>query len=150
MPLDGLAVVAAVSGDGNLSVREIGGEVTTTSAALFADARATAAQRQALVAMAKTLSKRASSPRSSRSRPADRVRRGDHDIRVTPDTLRLTVHKHMNHDTTCGNKQWFEPFSAVDHADMGIDGRKRLQRHVARHKWSDPNKRSAFFGTFSY
>src|SRR5689334_5148754 len=55
--LDGLAVVAAVSGDNNLSIREIGGEAASTRSAVFPDVRATAAQRQALVAMAKTLSK---------------------------------------------------------------------------------------------
>ena len=32
--LDGLAVVAAVAGDGNLSVREIGGEAATTKTAV--------------------------------------------------------------------------------------------------------------------
>ena len=45
VPLDGLAVVAAVSGDANLSVHEIGGEVANTRTALFVDARATEAQR---------------------------------------------------------------------------------------------------------
>jgi len=45
--LDGLAVVAAVVGDGNLSVQEIGGEVANTRAALFVDARATEVQRPA-------------------------------------------------------------------------------------------------------
>src|SRR5688572_19844791 len=39
--LDGLAVVAAVSGDTNLSVHEIGGEIATTRTALFVDARGT-------------------------------------------------------------------------------------------------------------
>ena len=56
--LDGLAVVAAVSGDANLSVHEIGGEVATTRTALFVDARATEAQRKALVAMVKALASR--------------------------------------------------------------------------------------------
>src|SRR6187431_132069 len=55
VPLDGLSVVAAVSGDANLSVHEIGGEVAITRTALFVDARATEAQRNALVTMVKTL-----------------------------------------------------------------------------------------------
>src|SRR3954471_19186746 len=54
--LDGLAVVAAVSGDKNLSIREIGGETAVTRTAVFPDARANDAQRTALVAMATTLS----------------------------------------------------------------------------------------------
>src|SRR5258707_1345327 len=54
--LNGLSVVAAVAGDVNLGVREIGGEVAKTRAAIFVDERATPAQRKALVAMAKRLS----------------------------------------------------------------------------------------------
>src|SRR5262245_46955226 len=49
--LDGLVIVAAVSADANLGVREIGGEVAHTRTALFVDSRATVAQRKALVAM---------------------------------------------------------------------------------------------------
>src|SRR5581483_3268979 len=43
--LNGLSVVAAVAGDVNLGIREIGGEVATTRTALFVDQRATDAQR---------------------------------------------------------------------------------------------------------
>ena len=39
--LDGLAVVAALAGDTNLGIHEIGGESTLARAALFPDARAT-------------------------------------------------------------------------------------------------------------
>ena len=51
--LNGLAVVAAVAGDTNLGIREIGGGTAQTRTALFVDERATPAQRTALVAMAK-------------------------------------------------------------------------------------------------
>src|SRR5690348_5606780 len=54
--LNGLAVVAAVSGDTNLGIHEIGGPVARTRAALFVDAHANDAQRTALVSMAKRLS----------------------------------------------------------------------------------------------
>src|SRR5262245_43441005 len=39
--LNGLAVVAAVAGDVNLSIREIGGEAAQTRSAMFVDERAT-------------------------------------------------------------------------------------------------------------
>src|SRR5215218_8405214 len=49
--LDGLAVVAAISGDRNLGIREIGGSAPTrVDGAIIVDARATPAQRDALVA----------------------------------------------------------------------------------------------------
>src|SRR3982751_2899130 len=53
VPLNGLAVVAAIAGDQNLGIREIGGAAAATKAAIFVDERATPAQRSALVAMAK-------------------------------------------------------------------------------------------------
>src|SRR3954452_8905839 len=54
--LDGLAVVAALAADTNLGIHEIGGESTPARAAIYVDARANAAQRQALVAMVRSLS----------------------------------------------------------------------------------------------
>ena len=72
--LDGLAVVAAVAGDANLSVQEIGGEVANTRAALFVDARATEVQRQALIAMAKALAGRVVSTIAEVTPASNRVR----------------------------------------------------------------------------
>jgi hypothetical protein len=63
--LDGLPGVA---GDVNLGVREIGGDVAKTRAAIFVDERATPAQRKALVAMAKRLSKDRVEPFLKRAR----------------------------------------------------------------------------------
>src|SRR5215831_527287 len=54
--LDGLVVVAALASDINLGIHEIGGESSPARAAIVVDARATAAQRTALVAMVKSLS----------------------------------------------------------------------------------------------
>src|SRR3954468_23414588 len=56
--IDGLSVVAAVTGDRNLGIYEIGGARATSRTALFVDERANPAQRLALVAMAGTLAKR--------------------------------------------------------------------------------------------
>ena len=54
--LDGLAVVAAIASTTNLGIHEIGGESTPARAVLYTDARATDAQRKALVTMVKSLS----------------------------------------------------------------------------------------------
>jgi hypothetical protein len=148
--LNGLAVVAAVSGDTNLSVHEIGGEVAKTRTALFLDARASDAQRKALVAMVKTLSKDIVGTVVEVAPVPIEFVEGPHDIRVTTKTVRLVVEKHMDHDVTCGNKQWFGPLSTVDHADMGATAENAFDGASLGTQWSDPNKRSAFFGTFSY
>src|ERR1051326_7657069 len=54
--LDGLSVVAAVVGDKNLGIHELGGEKPVSRSALFVDSRATPEQRTALITMAKELS----------------------------------------------------------------------------------------------
>src|SRR4051812_21122741 len=50
--LDGLSVVAALSGDVNLGIHEIGGQHANVRSAVVVDDRANPAQRIALVAMA--------------------------------------------------------------------------------------------------
>ena len=56
--LDGLRVVAAVSGDRNLGIREIGGESPSfVRAVVYVDQRATDAQREALAGLARELSR---------------------------------------------------------------------------------------------
>src|SRR3954469_2336646 len=55
--LDGLSVMAAVSGDRNLGIREIGGAAPAwVKASVIVDERATAAQRDALVGFVKAAS----------------------------------------------------------------------------------------------
>ncbi len=56
----------------------------------------------------------------------------------------------MKHDPTCGGKQWFHPLAAVDDAAMGTTAENAFSGAALGTKWSDPNKRSAFFGTFSF
>ena len=56
--LDGLSVVAAVSGNRNLGIREIGGESPSyVRAVVYVDERATPAAEQALVKMAASLAR---------------------------------------------------------------------------------------------
>src|SRR5947207_7683131 len=55
--LDGLSVVAALSGDHDLGMIEMGGEKPAVRSAVYVDQRANPAQQIALVAMANELSK---------------------------------------------------------------------------------------------
>jgi len=148
--LDGLAIVAAVAGDQNLSVREIGGETAVTRSAVYPDVRATAPQRQALIAMAKKLSKGViSEVIEVTPAPIEFVDDG-RNIRVVTKSARLNVQKVLEHDASCGNKQWFTPFAAMHHADLGTTIENAFTGTSLGTKWSDPNKRSAYFGAFSY
>ena len=150
VPLNGLAVVAAVAGDTNLGVREIGGDVAHTKSAVFVDERADAAQRAALVSMAQQLANGVvGTVLEVTPTPIQFLEEGK-TIRVEAKSLHLTVQKELKHDPTCGGKQWFYPLSAVDSAAMGTTTENAFNGAALGTKWSDPNKRSAFFGTFSY
>jgi hypothetical protein len=148
--LNGLSVVAAVAADANLGIREIGGEVANTRSVVFVDERANPAQRTALLSMAKHLSKGiVDTVVELTPAPIQFVDEGAA-IRVAAKTLRLTVEKELKHDATCGGKQWFHPLSSVDDATLGTTAENAFNGAALGTRWSDPNKRSAFFGTFSY
>jgi uncharacterized protein DUF1326 len=148
--LDGLSIVAALSGDRNLGMTEMGGEKPAVKSALFVDERANRAQQLALVAMANELSHGLVGT-IVQVAPAP-IEFADHgsEIAVTAPQLSLEVNKHLTHDPTCGAQQWFHPFSSLTDATMGVADQHLFTGSSLGTKWSDPNKRSAFFGTFAY
>ena len=148
--LDGLAVVAAIASDINLGIHEIGGESAIARAAIYVDSRANAAQRKALVAMVRSLSGNLIGSVVQETAAPIQFADNGHQITVATDTVKLAVAKHLNHDASCGNKQWFNPLTRVDRAEMGTTDQNAFSGPALCTKWSDPNKRSSFFGTFSY
>jgi hypothetical protein len=148
--LDGLSVVAAVAGDRNLGIAEIGGGTANVRSAVFVDARANAQQQMALVAMANTLSKgMVSNVVAVTPAPIQFTDKGQ-EIDVQAPQVALAVNKEMKHDPTCGAMQWFHAFVPSAHAEMGVTEQHAFTGSALGTKWSDPNKRSAFFGTFTY
>lgn len=148
--IDGLSVVAALAGDRNLGMQEMGGDTPSVRSALFVDARANAAQRLALVALANELSNGMVGT-IVQVTPAP-IAFTDHgsEIEVTAGQVMLDVNKHVTHEPTCGAMQWFHPLAQVDDASIGVAAQHVFTGAALGTKWSDPNKRSAFFGTFSY
>jgi len=148
--LDGLSVVAAVAGDRNLGIAEIGGAKANVRSAVFVDQRANPAQQIALVAMASELSRgTVSNIVKVTPAPIEFADQGQ-EIHVQTAQVALDVNKHMTHDPSCGAMQWFHPFVPSAHAEMGVAEQHSFTGSALGTKWSDPNKRSAFFGTFSY
>lgn len=147
--LDGLSVVAAVAGDRNLGIFEIGGGKATSRATLVVDERANAAQRLALVAMASELSNGVMGTIVNVTAAPIQFADNGHSIEVTAGQATLGVNKHMEHDPGCGAEQWFHPFASVDEATLGQTEKNSFTGSGLGTKWSDPNKRSSFFGTFS-
>jgi hypothetical protein len=150
--LDGLTVVAAVAGERNLGMREMGGEDPgRVKAIIRVDARATAAQREALVAVARELSHGLITEVVRVEIAPVRFATTQTFIEVAAsDDVRLSVSKEMVHDPSCGAMQWFQPFSTVTDAAMGVAEEHAFSGAGLGTRWSAPNKRSAFWGTFVY
>src|SRR5262245_16126740 len=149
--LDNLSVVAAVTADQNLGIQEIGGaRATTTKAAVYVDQRANPAQQMALIAMANELSRGIVNHVVQVTPTEIQFTEDSHEVRVAAGQVALDVNKHMEHDPSCGGMQWFQPLSSVSKATMGQTEKHMFSGSALGTKWSDPNKRSAFFGTFSY
>jgi hypothetical protein len=117
---------------------------------LFVDSRANPTQQIALVAMANELSKGLVG--SIVQVNAAPIQFSDHggEIQVAAPQIALDISKHMSHDPSCGAMQWFRPLASVDQAEMGLAAEHSFTGPALGTKWSDPNRRSAFFGTFSY
>src|SRR5438132_10199068 len=116
--LDGLSVVAALSGDRNLGIHEIGGQRAQVRSAVVVDERANAAQRIALVAMATELANGNVGTVVNVSSAPIQFNETEHGINVATNQVRLDVSKHLDHDPTCGSMQWFQPLATVTEATM--------------------------------
>ena len=151
--LDGLTVAAAVAGDRNLGMREMGGEEpTAVKAIITVDPRATPAQRDALVRLVREL---------SRGLITEVVRVDTAQIRfaTSQNYVEVSVPDELAADGQQGDEARPElrrdaVVQAV-HDDGAVrDGRRRnalvFRAPGLGTKWSAPHKRSAFFGTFVY
>ncbi len=151
--LDGLSIAAAVAGDRNLGMREMGGEAPQdVRAILTVDQRATEAQRDALVQLARELAGGLITDVVRVDSAPVRFESTDTHIEVSAsDALTLSVNKAMTHDPSCGAMQWFKPFSPqLTSSAMGTAEAHTFSGAGLGSKWSAPHKRSAFWGTFSY
>ena len=147
--LDGFTIIAVVVGDKNLGIHELGGAKPVSKSTLIVDERATDAQRDALVAMVKKLTNVVGTVVNVAAGPIDFADRGS-DIAVKAPRIALTVDKHPEHDPGCGAEQWFHPLALVQQPTIGKAVQHAYSGQDLGSKWSDPDKISAFFGTFSY
>jgi hypothetical protein len=149
--LDGLSVVAAVAGDRNLGIREIGGEAPSlVRAAIIVDERATPAQRRSLVALARAMSDGLIQEVVDVTAAPIRFDSTPHQVEVSAGEAKLAVQRHVHHDPNCGAMQWFHPLSAGTTASLGMAQVHVFSGRALGTRWSDPNKKSAFVGAFSY
>lgn len=149
--VDGLSVVTALSGTHNLGMREMGGEAPTeVKAIVYVDQRANAAQRGALLTMART----ASSDLAIRVVDVQAVPitfdRTHHGAEVTAGDAMLKVEAHIHHDPSCGAMQWFHPLSRGAEAEVGLTRTQAFTGQALGSRWRQVDKRSAFVGTFAF
>ena len=149
--LDGLAVMAALNGDRNLGMREMGGEAPeSVDAAIVVDARANASQRKALVAMARDLSSHVIKDVVSVTAAPIAYWSDAQRVAIAAPQMQLTVNKALTHDPSCGAMQWFRPLTTIQQGAIGVAETHAFSGSALGTRWSDPNKRSAFFATFTY
>jgi hypothetical protein len=148
--LDGLKVVAVVAGDVNLGTRELGGTAPTSVAAIvMVDERATPAQRDALVTLARTLSNGLVTNVVDVRPTGVTFERDAEAIRVQAGAARLSVATELKHDPSCGAMKWFDPLGRVDGPAVGLTKMFAFADGTLNRRWQQVDRRSAFFGTFS-
>jgi hypothetical protein len=148
--LDGLSVVAAVAGDRNLGIREIGGEApSAVRGIVFVDQKATPGQQRALVRLAQTLSRGLITDTVDVKAVPVAYSATATNIEVTAGEAKLAVQRHHHHAPGCGAMKWFTPFSSIDSAMIGLTDANEYDGRALGIRWSDPNRKSAFSGSFA-
>ena len=146
--LDGLSVVAVVAGDINLSTHEIGGaKPQQIRTAIRVDQRATAAQREALVTLARSLSPVVRDVVDVKAVPISFTRDADR-VAVTAGEASLEVATKMDHSPTCGALQWYAPLARMTESAMGHTRSEAWSGSSLGTQWSMGDKRASFYGAF--
>ena len=152
VPLDGLAVVAVVAGDMNLGTHELGGAAPkSVRTVLMVDERANATQADALVAMTKALAGGLVDNAVEVKRVPVEFQRDAESVRVSAGDATLDVATKVRHSPACGAIQWFSPLSRLDDKPgIGLTRSQTWSGTALGAQWRQVDRRSSFFGTFSY
>ena len=149
--LDGLSVVAAVVGDRNLGIEEIGGvPPTRVKSTILVDERASFAQQEALVSLAHSLSQGLTQNILEVTAVPISFERTQDEFSVVAADAKLIVSTEMVHDPDCGAMQWFHPLSDGTEVQVGVTKSQVYSGAALGAKWQQADKKSAFFGTFTY
>jgi hypothetical protein len=147
--LDGLSIVAVIASDVNLSTHEIGGVAPTNiKTAIRVDERATPAQRDALVTMARSLAPAVvrdvidlKAVPISFTRTAER-------LAVTAGEASMEVETKVDHSPSCGAIQWYDPLAKLSGSKLGHTKSEAWTGSSLGTQWSMGDKRASFFGAF--
>jgi hypothetical protein len=149
--LDGLSIVAALAGDRNLGMREMGGLAPTrVRAAVMVDERADGRQRDALVAFVRQATAGLVDEVADVTPAPIRFERRGELLHVGAGDAALVVQTAVTHDVSCGAMQWFQPLSAIEGASVGLTKSAVYWGDVLGTRWRQAERKSAFWGTFAH
>jgi hypothetical protein len=151
--LDGLSIVAAATADNNLGTHDLGGApANVLKSVVLVDERANAAQREALVTMARTLAPGiVRSVVETRAVPITFQRTGDN-LTVQAAEAAIDVVTNVPHSANCAALKWFEPLSKTEDAEIAVTRLQSWSGSTLGPRWKQvsDDQRSSFVGKFSY
>jgi hypothetical protein len=149
--LDGLSLVAVVAADKHLSLHEYGApRPTSIRAVVMTDNRATPAQQQALVAMARALAPGMFNEVIATRTVPITFKRGNDSVHVSAGAANLDVVTEFEHPTTCGATRWFNTLSKSRGSKPGLTRTQEWSGADLGPQWKQLDSKSAYVGTFSY
>ena len=149
--LDGLSVVAVVAADSNLGTHELGGsQPTKVRTVVMIDDRAKAAQREALLAMARSLAPAMMNDVVELKQVAISFERTDASVKVAAGPAALDVATNIRHSPECGAIQWYQPLARTTKATAGLTRSQRWTGTTLGTQWKQVDRKSSFFGTFAF
>jgi hypothetical protein len=151
--LAGLSVVMVVTGNDTLGYRGVE-DPKDLKSAIIVDSKATARQREALVAFAKEHSGRAGKEVVRVDAAPITMSLDTADLRgelKAGDLVKLTTRKAKPGDCICSNEvQFYPPLAAVNRFAAGVSIEAEYKGQGLGTTWSAPESRSAYMGEFSY
>jgi hypothetical protein len=149
--LDGLSLVAVVAADRHLGLHEYGApRPSSIKAVVMTDNRATPAQQQALLTMARSLAPGVFNEVVATTNVPISFVTDKANVKVSAGAARLDVTTDFEHPTTCGATRWFKTLAASQGSKPGLTRAQEWSGAGLGAQWKQVDSKSAFFGTFSY
>jgi hypothetical protein len=151
--LSGLSVVMVLSGNETLGFRGVD-DPQHLKSAVIVDSKASAQQREALVAFAKEHSGRAGKEVVRVDAAPITMSLDSAELRgelKAGDAVKLTTRKAKPGDCICSNEvQFYPPLATIDRFAAGVAVEAEYSGKALGTTWSMPESRSAYMGEFSY
>lgn len=148
--LDGLSVVAVVAADKHLSLHEYGApRPTTVRSVVMTDSRATTAQQQALVSMARSLAPGMFNEVIATRTVPITFQKSENGVRIAAGAAKVDVVTEFDHPMTCGATRWFSTLSKSEGSKPGLTRSQEWSGADLGLQWKQIDSKSSYVGTFT-